>query len=145
LLSRRVGALAGFVLALIILGCMSLSFGGLSIGGRTEADGTLCQEGDVKLRVGQEQDVFYPIPYASPPNVELSGDMDHCEIVDQKADHFRIRNPSGGQACPHWHARGVKACAPTTVIVASPPARPAGTPPAPPPPVLPAPTPVGQP
>ncbi|HEY7157155.1 MAG TPA: hypothetical protein VH575_24590, partial [Gemmataceae bacterium] len=91
LLSRSVGALAGVVIVLIILGCMSLSFGGLSIGCKTEPDGTVCQEGKVNLHQGQELDVYYPVPYTSPPNLELSGDADKCEIVEQKADHFRIR------------------------------------------------------
>jgi hypothetical protein len=135
LLSRPVGALAAAVLVLIILGCMSLSFGGLSIGCRSEPDGTLCQEGDVKLLAGQDQEIFYPIPYVSPPNLELSGDVDHCEIIEQKPDHFRIRNPKGATSCPHWRARGLRASVPPpAVFVTAPPAASSGPPTEVPPP-----------
>jgi hypothetical protein len=146
LLSRPVGALAGATFVLIILGCMSLSFGGLSIGCRSEPDGTLCQEGDLKLLAGQDQEIFYPIPYVSPPNLELSGDVDHCEIVEQKPDHFRIRNPKGATSCPHWRARGLRAApTPPAVFVTAPPAASYGPPTDVPPPTstpLPAPKPL---
>jgi hypothetical protein len=149
LLSRPAGALGGGVIVLIILGCMSLSFGGLSIGCKTEPDGTVCQEGKVSMHRGQELDVYYPVPYASPPNLELSGDADKCEIVEQKADHFRIRCKDPCDATPHWQARGLRCPppAPTPTVIVTPPA----SPPAPPPPTndsppatipLPAPTPV---
>jgi hypothetical protein len=126
LLSRQVGALAGTVLLLIFLGCMSLS-----IGCKTEPDGTVCQEGKVSLHKGQELDVYYPAPYASPPNLELSGDCDKCDIIEQKADHFRIRCNDPCDATPHWQARGLRCPPPGTtppVIVT-----PSAPPPAPPP------------
>ncbi len=149
LLSRPVGAVAAAAVVLIILGCMSLSFGGLSIGCHSEPDGTLCQEGDLKLLQGQDQEIYYPIPYVSPPNLELSGDVDHCEIVEQKPDHFRIRNPKGATSCPHWRARGLRAAVPPpAVFVAPPPAASSGPPADVPPPTstpLPAPTPVSTP
>jgi hypothetical protein len=149
LLSRQMGALAGAILILIFLGCMSLSFGGLSIGCKTEPDGTVCQEGKVSLHKGHELDVYYPVPYASPPNLELTGDCDKCEIMEQKADHFRIRCNDSCDATPNWQARGVRRPPPeiTPTVVVTPPA----PPPAPPPPSnsapvpLPAPTPVQNP
>lgn len=129
LLSRPVGALAGVVIVLIILGCMSLSFGGLSIGCKTEPDGTVCQEGKVSLHQGQEFDVYYPVPYASPPNLEISGDSDNCEILEQKADHFRIRCKGAADAAPHWQARGLKPPAAAPTVIVTPPAPPAVPPP----------------
>ena len=144
LLSRQASALAGTILILIFLGCMSLS-----IGCKTEADGTSGQEGKLSLHHGQEIDVYYPAPYAAPPNLELSGDCDKCEIIEQKADHFRIRCNDACDATPHWKARGLRcppAVTPPSVLVA-----PSAPPPAPPPPTngspvpLPTPTPVQNP
>jgi hypothetical protein len=146
LLSRQVGALAGTILILIFLGCMSLSFGGLSIGCKTEPDGTICQEGKTSVHKGEELDVYYPVPYASPPNLVLCGSSDDCEIIEQKADHFRIRCKGPFDRTPQWQARGLRCPPPgaTPTVVVTPPAPPA----APPPPTnggsvpLPAPTPV---
>jgi hypothetical protein len=114
-LSRLVVILAGVFFLAIVLGCMSISFGGLSICSRTEEDGTFTQEGDVHLLSGQERDVYYPASYASPPNLELSGDVGLCEIVEQRPDHFHVRNLGPG-ASPHWKARGVRN-SPVQVIV----------------------------
>ncbi|HEY7428396.1 MAG TPA: hypothetical protein VH682_29455 [Gemmataceae bacterium] len=131
ILSRPVGALAGAATVLIILGCMSLSFGGLSIGCKTEPDGTVCQEGKVSMHQGQELDVYYPVPYTSPPNLVLNGDADKCEIVEQKADHFRIRCKDPYDATPHWQARGLR-CPPaaiTPTVIVNPPVPPPVPPP----------------
>ena len=139
-LSRPVGILAGSITLLIFLGCMSLS-----IGCRTEPDSTTCQEGKVSLRKGQELDVYYPIPYASPPNLEINWDADECEIIEQKADHFRIRCKRQCEATPHWKARGLKCPPPgtTPTVIVAPPAPPPSTnsPPSP----LPPPTPIQNP
>lgn len=142
-LSRPVGAVAGALVLLIFLGCMSLS---IKVGCKPEPDGTTCQEGQVYLRKGQELDVYYPFSYASPPNLELSGDSDDCEIIEQKADHFHIRYSGSIYARPHWKARGLKCLPPgaTPAVIVSPQA----SPPDPPPPTngppspLPPPTPI---
>jgi hypothetical protein len=126
LLSAPVGATAAALMLTIIMGCMSLQ-----IGCKTGPDGTICQEGKVSLEGHQELDVYYPVPYASPPNLEIEGDSGF-DIIEQKADHFRLRCKVlhiGGDGRTHWNwkARGPK-CSPgaaPTVIV---------TPPAPPPP-----------
>jgi hypothetical protein len=150
MLSAPVGATAAALMLAIITGCMSLS---MSIGCKTGPDGTVCQEGKVSLEHDQELDVYYPVPYASPPNLEIEGVSDGYEIIEQKADHFRIRCKvlvigRDGRTHWNWKARGSK-CSPgaaPTVIV---------TPPAPPPALppladgasvpLPAPTPVQKP
>jgi hypothetical protein len=122
--SRPVGALAVGTLALIFLGCMSLSFGGLSIGCRTEPDGTVCEEGKVELHPGKPLDVYYPAPYASPPNLELTEDAEKCEILEQHSDHFRVQVRGQYNACLHWKARGLRGGPPIsapTVVVPSPP------------------------
>lgn len=137
-LSRPVGVVAGALMLLIFLGCMSLS---IKIGCKPEPDGTTCQEGKVYLRQGQEVDVYYPVPYASPPNLELSGDSDNCEIIEQKADYFHIRYKGSIYAKPHWKARGQKCLPPgvaPAVIVPPPSPPPSNDSPSP----LPPPTPV---
>jgi hypothetical protein len=136
---RLAGILSGLSLLALFLGCMSLSIGG----GNCDAD-VLDQSGKVCLKRGEVQDVYYPIPYASPPNLELDWmDADACEILDQKADHFRIVINKG--SCPFgvtWKARGVKA--PVIVPAAASPCPPVSE--APPPAALgPEPAPVAQP
>jgi hypothetical protein len=129
--------LAGGCFLAIVLGCMSISFGGLSICSHNEEDGTFTQEGDIHLRKGQERDIYYPACYAAPPNLELSGDVDRCEVIEQRPDHFHVRNPGPFDASPHWKARGMRNSAVQVIV-------PAGSP-APPPlsgPTLPVPTPV---
>jgi hypothetical protein len=142
LLSAPVGAVAASIMLAIIMGCMSLS---MSIGCKTGPDGTTCQEGKVSVEDGQELDVYYPIPYASPPNLEISGDSESYQIIEQKADHFRIRNQCVNRRYQwNWKARGSK-CPPgaaPTVIVTPPSPPPVPPPPGGPPIPLPQPTPV---
>jgi hypothetical protein len=110
---------------------MSITFGGLSFGSRTEADGTFCQEGEIHVLKGDEQDVYYPAPYAGPPNLELTDNVDQCLVLEQKPDHFRVRNPGPFESTLHWKARGLRVAA-VPVVTPPPPPVPAG--PAHPPP-----------
>jgi hypothetical protein len=110
LLRRTAGVASAFAWLAIILGCMSLSIGERT----TLPDDRLAytQEGSVRVEIGQELDVYYPVPYASPPNLEFKG-LDSYTILDQQADHFRVRakmegNTGGWMACD-WTARGVRA------------------------------------
>jgi len=97
------------------LGCMNLSFGG-----RTEVLPPAVKEQEVSAEgiqrgkafagYAQEVCVYYPVPYVSPPNLEFE-DQDsrrQVQIVDQKADHFRIKNTHLAVEIP-WKARGVLA------------------------------------
>jgi hypothetical protein len=139
LFSRPAAAVAAATVALIFLGCMSIS-----IGCRTAEEakscaddsGVLTQEGKVPLYVGGRQTIYYPIPYASPPNLELHDPHHYYDITEQKEGYF-ILCCSGftgfwqeAQAVT-WKARGVRC---------PPPAPPASAPPAenaPPPALLP--------
>jgi hypothetical protein len=116
---RVLGSLSMAALTLIILGCMSLSFGGRNYTTNfVDDEGVLCQEGCVTFRACEERTVYYPIPYASPPNLDLKprGSFTDVTLLDQKADHFRIA--WGGQFPPvgaqevKWKAKGVRLCAP---------------------------------
>jgi hypothetical protein len=42
----------------------------------------------------------------------LNDDAQPCEIVAQKEDHFRVRNPRGRQVEVKWKARGTRMSAP---------------------------------
>jgi hypothetical protein len=71
-------------------------------------DDILEQKGEVHLGPKAEQDVYYPVPYANVPNIELSEDFNRCMIVEQKEDHFRIQNTCSSEIEPHWRARGMR-------------------------------------
>jgi hypothetical protein len=126
-LSRPVGVVALTGLVALFLGCMSLSIGERKIlQSSCFADGDLlCQTGKVTVRPSSEKVVFYPIPYASPPNLELEGDS-NVIVVEQKDDHFRVKSADHGPwtETVTWSARGVRRLPPS-----GPPAPPADPPP----------------
>jgi hypothetical protein len=71
-------------------------------------NGVLNQEGEISLAGGEERDVFYPIPFASNPNLELSSSFNQCVIAEQKEDHFRVQNKSWHDMEARWHAKGIR-------------------------------------
>jgi hypothetical protein len=111
-LSRPVGVTAGLLNLAMFLGCMSFAIGGKTYecpptGCRSEGD-VFVQHGQVRLKARGEQDVYYPAPFAGVPNLELGEDCDNFEIVEQKPDHFRVRNRGFFGITAAWTARGVK-------------------------------------
>ena len=110
--SRPAGVFAGIALALIILGCMSIQIGGKNFHEGAAEDGSFQQCGEVRLAAGEMRVVYYPIPYAQPPNLEIDNLCNTCELLVQNADHFQIRNPALTSRTVDWRARGVKACPP---------------------------------
>jgi hypothetical protein len=117
---------AGVTLVAILLGCMSISIGKFSEHKIEDGGLTLCQEDEVTVPAGGERDVYYPIPYPCPPHLEICDSFSHLEIVEQREDHFRVKNTSAFRQTGTWKARGLKA------PVHGPPA-PAAPPPVPPP------------
>jgi len=111
--SRTAGVLAGVLLIVIILGCMSIQIGGKSFHNGLTQDGLFLQEGETTVAAGAEQDVYYSVPFASPPNLELCGLLNDCVLVEQHADHFRVRNPGHFSRDVDWKAKGVKAAPPS--------------------------------
>jgi hypothetical protein len=104
---------------LAVLGCMSIS-----IGNSDCAAGEFKQEGTFRVQTGQEVLVYYPVPFGSPPNLEVEDTFGLCEIVEQKENYFRVRygkNVTGWHTYS-WTARGIHApsavtvVAPTTVV-----------------------------
>lgn len=99
--ARAIGlGVAGSLLA-ASLGCAVLSIG------PTTADTSNHQSGKVTIPAGQELDVYYPGPFASPPNLQTETIFDDCLVIEQRPDHFRIKNPSPFSREVRWEARGV--------------------------------------
>jgi hypothetical protein len=114
--SRLASAALASVAVTVLLGCMGISIGGrYELPRETAADcgDVLTQEGSVSLRSGGEQEVYYPVPYAFPPNLEFPTAPSWVQVVEQKADHFRVKCDAGcSQMWVSWKARGVKYSAP---------------------------------
>jgi hypothetical protein len=139
---RKLAAFATLLLVAITLGCMSLSFGERTVTyapgdgpppSAVPSDGVLyAQEGTAKVKANGTSTIYYPLPYASSPNLEVREDEstvkwdEHFEIVEQRPDRFTVRNTDWAWAHSlHWVAKGAR------------PAPPAGTAPPPPEPALP--------
>lgn len=127
ILSRPVGAVAAAVTATIFLGCLSLSFD-KHYPPEPPEEGIVCHRGEVNLAPGAEETVYYPLPFASPPNLELTSQFNWCEIVKQCEDRFIVRNTSHFSITVEWKARGAKAG-----VVPVPAPVPTSPPPTPPP------------
>ena len=126
LLTRQAGILAAVAVLVVVLGCMSISIGKFS---GTEADGVFCQEGEVTMAAQELREVFYPVPYAHSPNLEVSSTFHDCKLVSQREGSFQVRNEAYHSVTMSWKARGLRA-APVAVIPAVP-AAPELPPPAP--------------
>jgi hypothetical protein len=126
--SRVAGALASMIIGGIVAGCMNFNFGRPPL---PVCEDVVVQQGVARVKAGGDAEVHYPVPYQRPPNLELGDDSDHCEIVEQHEDHFRIHNSSAFKVEAKWKARGVKVASAPPVSAA--PATPASPPPEAPP------------
>jgi hypothetical protein len=133
--SRGRAVVAGTVTLLIILGCMS--FEGSHVD-RVEhvvslpsspaespdpnlvADGELRQNGMTKIGAESEQDVYYPVPYLTPPYLELSLMRDNIKLIEQRRDHFRVKNIASDEKTIVWEAKGTRALLKPVSVVAAP-------------------------
>jgi hypothetical protein len=93
--------------ALLAAGFLMLAFGEHM--GWHGGDGMLVQEDEVSVPAGQQQVVYYPIPYSRPPNLTLDDDMGHFVVVEQYSDHFCVGNRIPFSETVTWKARGKKA------------------------------------
>jgi hypothetical protein len=57
------------------------------------------------LHNNEEQDVFYPVPYISPPNLVVHDSFSCVMVTEQKPDRFRVK--ANGPVDFTWKARGV--------------------------------------
>jgi hypothetical protein len=119
--SRRAGAIAGFAVVSILLGCMNFTFqdhaGTLAY---IAEEGVACHEGTVRIPADTCVTVYYPLPFAAKPNLELTDVFDRCRIVQQREDGFEARNTSHFSATAEWRARGQKIAtsSPPSVVAA---------------------------
>ncbi|HEX3149896.1 MAG TPA: hypothetical protein VHR66_17600, partial [Gemmataceae bacterium] len=75
---------------------------------------TFEQHGTFQSDFGQQGQVNFPIPYASPPNVELTGYHEKTVITECTATGFKWKNGSKGQwsseaGAVTWKAKGIRA------------------------------------
>jgi hypothetical protein len=71
---------------------------------------TLVQQGKAVVIKNQALEVYYPIPYVSPPHLSLSGFFPgSCALVEQKPDHFKIENMGNLYSVEvEWRAEGIR-------------------------------------
>ncbi len=93
-------------LPLLATGCLCLNIGGCD---HPENDGVLTQSGEAICGPGRPVIVYYPIPYATPPNLEIRDCFKKCTVLEQKADCFTIAQDSRSFPSVEWTARGVRA------------------------------------
>lgn len=78
-------------------------------------DALLTQSGDLSALLGVgETDIFYPRPYASPPELILPVELNHigAKLLEQRANGYRLslnRFPDPGLRSVKWQARGIAA------------------------------------
>ncbi len=101
----RVFAVA-LLLAVGAFGCQSVRM----------LDGSLQQRGSVSVPHEGEVDVYYPTPYISPPNLETDSSFNDHIIVEQKPDHFRVKNTELFPCDVSWTARGKTAAEPQVSV-----------------------------
>jgi hypothetical protein len=74
-------------------------------------DGTFRQQGRLNVSAGNTQEVYYPIAFRSPPNLQLDGDANWqaVKLLEQKADHFKIScTAQFGSTQVHCRAEGLR-------------------------------------
>ncbi|CAN5570456.1 hypothetical protein BH10PLA2_BH10PLA2_39330 [soil metagenome] len=122
-------------LPLLSTGCICLSFGGWGghetgehcDGDHPDTNGAVTQKGTLTSGNGEPVTVYYPVPFASPPNLEIRDQFNKCRIIEQRADSFKVVQDGPIPPSVHWTARGVttSVAAPgitPTVVTASAPA-----------------------
>jgi len=78
-------------------------------------DALLTQSGDLSALLGVgETDIFYPKPYASPPELILPVELNHigAKLLEQRANGYRLsltRFPDPGIRSLKWQSRGIAA------------------------------------
>jgi hypothetical protein len=98
--ARQAATLAVLLIVALPVGCISLKFG--------DCDTSLPQEGEVIVQPGQEIDVYYALPYAGVPDL-VTYWTGRCEVKEQTATHFRVRNNGSTAHKLAWKATGTAA------------------------------------
>src|SRR5262245_14077696 len=123
-----------FLIVLTAMVTLGLAAAGVYVnGGRLTFGSTselLLQQGSFETVINAEGVVYFPRPYASPPNVELAGKCENTVVTECTRDHFRWKNTRTGKNEPQpfpiggtvnvfgsegrvrWNAKGVPEKAP---------------------------------
>jgi hypothetical protein len=109
--------LALVCIPMLTTGCLCLNIGGFSCD-HGDADGVTAQKGELNGGHGAPFMVYYPVPYASPPNLELHDPFHRCKILEQRADGFMVAMDGPSIPSVDWTARGVRTPAPGSVAPA---------------------------
>ena len=115
---RLAGAGAATFLLAVILGCMSVSFEGRKNIIQHD-DQTFSQTGKQEVPPGQELEIYYPVPYAGPPNLVAATTFSECQVIEQRPDRFRVKNTTSSPHELTWTARGLKGPPPVVVVPAA--------------------------
>jgi hypothetical protein len=98
------GDRCGVWLTWLVLACVA---GCQSAPGGPAVESAAHQHGATIVLANDEQDVYYPVPFVSPPNLQVKSAFDDCSIIEQKPDHFRLKNPNMFSREVVWEARGI--------------------------------------
>jgi hypothetical protein len=122
--SRPLAVVAGVVLVLVVLGCMSYSSYHLTEEDRAtdvvkpaegitpRPDGVTEQCGECRVAPHEALTVYYPVPFTSIPNLETHakddffGNVRVAKLVKQEAASFEVKNPLSEVMLVRWSARG---------------------------------------
>jgi hypothetical protein len=89
------------LIALTAVVTLGLAAAGVYLGGGRlkfgPASELLVQQGGFETVINSEGVVYFPRPYASPPNVELAGKCENTVVTECTHDHFRWRNTRTGK------------------------------------------------
>ena len=130
---RERAKIAAAVLFGLVCGisCLSIDLGSHSV--EMPLVGTLKQEGTLNnvTSAPGPVEVYYPRPYMSPPNLEVTSSdsfwpaLDSVEVLEQKADHFTFHRKSSTfpvRVVFKWKAEGVPVGLPLIETTKAPPA-----------------------
>jgi hypothetical protein len=96
-----------FLATVITAGCMSSSRAVVSDAPATAA--VSVDSGKLVVSPHAFQDVYYHVPFAAAPKLEVPDHWGKCQVVMQTETRFRVLNHTGSDLEVEWKAMGTKA------------------------------------
>jgi hypothetical protein len=72
----------------------------------TVIDQGAIQQGQQTIPANTTEEVYYRRPFRTPPHLTIMGGSGYISILEQKEDHFKVKNSFGGQMSFEWKAEG---------------------------------------